>query len=286
MNKPKVTIGIPTYNRKDYIIETLDSVFSQTFTDFEVIVVDDGSTDGTKEVIQNYGQDIRYYWKENGGDASARNKIIDLAEGDYITFIDSDDVLFPYSIKHLYEKIIVNGGNCISYGNYIRIDENGEKIGYTKKKLYSGNITEYLFKNIFVNSCGSMFPLNAVKDTEGFTENLVVCSDYKKWLELSLQYKFYHLEGPSFLRRRHSSNISVVEFDKELIQLSILENFYKENSDILNKNIAFKRLSSECCRIAKVAKKENLINETKEYYKKSLRYRFNIKAFVKLFLNS
>ncbi len=278
-NKPKVTIGISTYNRKDYIVETLNSVFAQTFTDYEVIVVDDGSTDGTEEVIKNFGKPIRYYWKENGGDASARNKIIDLAEGEYITFIDSDDLLFSYSVKHLYEKIMANGGNCISYGNYVRIDEVGAEIGHTSKKLYSGNITKKLFKNIFVNSCGSMFPIEALKETARFAENLIVCSDYKKWLELSLKYSFFPLEGFAFKRRRHATNLSENSYEKSKIELNLLEEFYAQvGNDIISASIAKNRISKLYCKVAKIAKKENLTKDANKYFIKSLQYKFSLKT--------
>jgi glycosyltransferase involved in cell wall biosynthesis len=90
---PKVSVVIPTYNRADKVIKTIDSVLAQTFTDREVIVVDDGSSDGTGKVLQGvYGDRIRYYFQTNQGVSAARNKGIAEARGEWIAFLDSDDL--------------------------------------------------------------------------------------------------------------------------------------------------------------------------------------------------
>lgn len=88
---PKVSVCIPTYNRKDYLRETIASVFQQTFKDFEIVVVDDGSTDGTAEMVARMDCPITYFHQSNSGDAAAPNKLIELAKGQYISFLDSDD---------------------------------------------------------------------------------------------------------------------------------------------------------------------------------------------------
>ena len=79
---PKVTVIIPTYNRRDYVIKTIDSVLTQTYPDFEVIIIDDGSADGTDEALRaQYGDRIQYVWQENQGESMARNRGIDMAHG-------------------------------------------------------------------------------------------------------------------------------------------------------------------------------------------------------------
>jgi len=79
--KTKVSICVPTYNRKDYLKETLESILAQTYKDYEIVIVDDGSTDGTEDMIKELGVPITYHWQENSGDAAARNKLIKLARG-------------------------------------------------------------------------------------------------------------------------------------------------------------------------------------------------------------
>lgn len=93
---PRVSVIIPTYNRREYVQEAIDSALAQTFTDYEIIVIDDGSTDGTSEALQaRYGNRIHYEWQENQGESVARNRGIELARGEYIAFLDSDDLWHP-----------------------------------------------------------------------------------------------------------------------------------------------------------------------------------------------
>ena len=90
---PLVSIIIPTYNRAEYLKRALKSVFSQTFKDFEVLVMDDGSTDNTLEIVESFKEErIKYEWAENfGGPAAPRNRGLRFARGEYIAFLDSDD---------------------------------------------------------------------------------------------------------------------------------------------------------------------------------------------------
>ena len=96
---PTVSVCIPTYNRKTYLRETLQSVFAQTYKDYEIVVVDDGSTDGTDQMIKGPGYKVRYCWQENAGDAAARNKLIELAQSKFITFVDSDELLIQNTVE-------------------------------------------------------------------------------------------------------------------------------------------------------------------------------------------
>jgi glycosyltransferase involved in cell wall biosynthesis len=94
---PTVSVIIPTYNRANYICEAIDSILAQTYADYEIIVVDDGSTDGTRQALQRWIDDgtICYYYQENRGESAARNHGIRKARGQYIAFLDSDDLFLP-----------------------------------------------------------------------------------------------------------------------------------------------------------------------------------------------
>jgi glycosyltransferase involved in cell wall biosynthesis len=96
---PTVTVVVPTYNRAGLIEQAIDSVLQQTYTDFEIIVVDDGSTDDTEAVVRRYGDRVRYVWTPNGGSGHARNVGMRHARGRYFTFLDSDDLLYPYALE-------------------------------------------------------------------------------------------------------------------------------------------------------------------------------------------
>ena len=96
---PQVSVVIPTYKRAQFLDEVLQSAFNQTFKDFEVIVVNDGSTDQTKQLLEEYGDKIRYIFQENSGPAKSRNRGIKESLGKYIAFLDADDVWFPLKLE-------------------------------------------------------------------------------------------------------------------------------------------------------------------------------------------
>jgi glycosyltransferase involved in cell wall biosynthesis len=107
---PYFSVIIPTYNRTALLREALDSVFAQTFTDYEVIVVDDGSTDDTLQMLAGYGNRVRIFQQSNQGPGAARNLGAKHAAGDYLAFLDSDDLWFPWSLA-VYAQAIRQAGN-------------------------------------------------------------------------------------------------------------------------------------------------------------------------------
>ncbi len=281
---PEISVCIPTYNRKSYLKETLDSVFAQTFKDFEVVIVDDGSTDGTEEMVKSLGLPIRYCWQENSGDAAARNKLIELAEGKYISFIDSDDLLEADALERMVAAMEQAGTDSVAYGPYFGIDENGNIVKRCKRKLYSGKVTEYLFQDIFIHSCGSMFPRHIFQENQPFDTSLRVCSDYDLWLRLSLKYPFIGLEEPTFRRRRHSDNLSTASFDNRVAELNVLERFYYEKGGrkAVPEKAAMRRLAKEEYRAAKSAFGEGLFADAYEYSRRSFKRCPQVKTLVYL----
>lgn len=111
---PAISIIIPVYNTEKYLKECLDSVIAQTFSDWELIIVDDGSTDGSPQICEEYAsrdERINVIHKANGGFSSARNAGLDASKGDYLFFIDSDDIIRPNTLDHLFKNAIDN--NCL-----------------------------------------------------------------------------------------------------------------------------------------------------------------------------
>jgi len=280
---PIISICIPTYNRKDYLKETLDSISAQSYKDYEIVIVDDGSTDGTTEMIRQIDLPVRYYWQENAGDAAARNKLIELAQGKYITFIDSDDLLMPDALERMMEVITCQKEDVVVYGPYLRIDENGNICGRCRRRLHSGYVTKYLFQDIFIHSCGSMFPRRILQH-EAFDTSLKVCSDYDLWLRLSLKYRFIALPEPTFKRRRHSGNISRGSFANCKTELDVLKNFYYTGGgkEVVPKGVAMKRFSRESYRTGRCAMREKLYEQAYELFIESIRQRPNFKAVIGL----
>lgn len=139
----KISIIIPAYNSGKTITKTLNSVIRQSYTNFEVLIIDDGSIDETSEIVKSYMNSdnrIRYYYQENLGVAIARNKGIEKSTGTYITFLDSDDYYNKYFLEKMLNKIIENSSD-VCYCGYKISTQNGYKI----KKSYFTN------KNVLVN---------------------------------------------------------------------------------------------------------------------------------------
>lgn len=106
-----VSVVIPTFNRGEHLIGALESVFAQTHQDYEVIVVDDGSTDDTRRRLQPYVERIRYFYQDNQGASAARNKGIEFARGEWIATLGSDDVWSPTKLERQFEAITALGGD-------------------------------------------------------------------------------------------------------------------------------------------------------------------------------
>ncbi len=125
--KPKISVITPAYNAESYISETISSIQAQTFSDYEHIIVDDGSTDDTAHVVGRYSNDdnrIKYFAQTNGGPAAARNNALSLAKGDYIIFVDADDYIDTETLSNLYHKAKSTLADIVYY-NFVRFyDDN------------------------------------------------------------------------------------------------------------------------------------------------------------------
>lgn len=146
-----ITIIIPLYNLEKYIAECLDSILEENMRDVEVIIMDDGSTDGSYEVIKPYlsRENVKYFYQENSGVAKTRNSGLLKAQGEYIMFIDADDYIKKGTLNILQEKISKYKPDCILYGHEM-FDENGKtetrELDYLEEnKIYTSNeIMKYI----------------------------------------------------------------------------------------------------------------------------------------------
>lgn len=275
-----ISVCIPTFNRKAYLRQTIESVLCQTRKADEIIIVDDGSTDGTRQMLSEAGYPVRYCWQENRGDAAARNKLIELAVGERLTFLDSDDLLMPDAIERMSAAMDREQEEVVVYGSYLAIDGEGRLCARRPRRLYSGFITQHLFQGTLVHSVGSMFPRNMLEEAGGFDASLRVCSDYDLWLRLSLTYRFVALSQPVFKRRRHSGNLSKPCAANRVTELKVLERFYweKGGSSAVPKRIALRRLSQEAHRAGKAALLEQDLKTARHLLAKSIRWHPNVKS--------
>jgi glycosyltransferase involved in cell wall biosynthesis len=206
---PKLSIYIPAYNSINFIEEAIESALNQTYTDLEIVVVNDGSTDGTGEFLdQLYGTNprIKIIHQENGGISSASNTAIMNSSGEYILQLDSDDVLLPMCAELLIEVLEKNDIGFV-YGDSYLIDSSSMPQG----RAYSWSMFDRykLIDNMMIHH-PRMFRKRDYCRTDGFDTNLSNAVDYDFFLKLSEVTDGYHLQTPLYLYRQHQSNTSKV----------------------------------------------------------------------------
>jgi glycosyltransferase involved in cell wall biosynthesis len=243
-NKPKVSVIIPTYNRAYLINRAIQSVLNQTYQDFEIIIVDDGSTDNTKEVIREFqkkDKKIKYirHEKNKGGNA-ARNTGIKAAKGEYIAFQDSDDEWLPEKIEKqmkAFENLPPEVG--VVYTGFLRI-ENGKKVyipwSWVAKK--DGNIHQELLKGNFVTTPSIVTRKACFEKAGMFDESLPALQDWELAIRLSKYYAFKCIDKPLVISYYTQDGISDsnAAFTKALeLILSKYFNDFAKDKKILSK---------------------------------------------------
>ncbi|MEJ5166724.1 MAG: glycosyltransferase, partial [Thermoanaerobaculia bacterium] len=174
-----ISVIIPTYNRKEFLKETLDSVLKQKEVEKEIIVVDDGSTDGTYEEIKNYP--IRYFFQENKGPASARNLGILASKGKFIAFLDSDDLWLEDKLSLQLKFFKENPEYLIVHTNEIWIKD-GKPLKQLKKHKKGGGDQFERSLELCVISPSSVLIKRELFDLVGlFDESFPACEDYELW---------------------------------------------------------------------------------------------------------
>jgi glycosyltransferase involved in cell wall biosynthesis len=185
---PEVSVIIPAYNYADYTVQAVDSVLAQTFKDFELIVVDDGSTDGTGEALKRFGDRIKYVYKQNGGVSSARNLGVRLAKGKYIAFLDCDDLWLPNKLAETL-KGFADGRVGLVYTDGLLIDANGCELPGQGAAGFSGHVYERLLISNFINNPTVMVLKSCFEQVGFFDESLFFAADWDMWLRLAEKYE-------------------------------------------------------------------------------------------------
>ncbi len=242
----KFSIVIPTYNRGHILQQTLNGVLHQSYTNFEIIVVDDGSTDMTQQIIQSFNDPrIKYIHKQNEERSIARNLGVKHATGDYVNFLDSDDSVYPHHLQMAQQVILENKFPPVFHLAF-DVKDHDENLLFEKNEiLVSKNL---LYGNPL--SCNGVFIKRDISLENPFYEDLrlITSEDYFLWLTLDSKYKILHIPVISSTiiehkqRSIHTVNIEKIIESKELFaQLlqkeSFLNGFYQKNKHILLSSI-------------------------------------------------
>jgi glycosyltransferase involved in cell wall biosynthesis len=238
-DRPLVSIIVPSFNTAAYVAEAIESVLSQDYPNKELIVVDDGSTDGTVDVIRGYGDQVRLLQTDRGGPAAARNAGIAVARGEYIAFNDSDDVWLPGRLSVQVADLEAHPDVGVNYVDIIWWfrDEDGEfripdlphpPLAEAGKPLarfdpkHSGWIYHHLLFDSVMSTITVLLRRSLIDEIGSFDESLKRGEDYDMWLRASRVTQVHKLVYPGALYRRHGSG-SMVTFSDRNYELEVLE---------------------------------------------------------------
>lgn len=193
--EPLISVVIPTYNRRTLVARAIKSVLEQTYDRLELLVIDDGSTDGTGESLEPFRTDprFRYTFQENRGQSAARNSGIRQAKGDLVAFLDSDNY---WQVDKLETQIAFWGENEdseILYSEIIPVDEAGSRLVKRDVQRHSGDILNELLRSNFITNNTVLVKKKCFDEMGGFDERLRYAEDYDLWLRFATRYRFlYH----------------------------------------------------------------------------------------------
>jgi len=199
--KPQVSVIIPTYNRAWVIKEAIDSVLTQDYTEFELIVVDDGSTDQTFDVLESYRNDIKVLSQKNKGVSAARNRGIAEASGNFIAFLDSDDLWLSQKLSVQIDFFNQTPDALICQTEEVWI-RNGLRVNPKKRhKKPSGMIFKPSLRLCLVSPSAVMIRRHLLDRVGRFDETLPACEDYDLWLRISCRFPIYLIDTPLIIKR-------------------------------------------------------------------------------------
>ena len=209
-SNPSVSIITPTYNRAGFLPEAISSVFAQTFTDFELIVLDDGSSDHTVSILKEWAskepQRFRWTTHANMGQIKSVNKGFEMARGEYLFVLNSDDYLYPEGIQHLVEALRKHPDAVLSYGDWCVIDADGDLIAQTANSQL--NPVQIVRDTITVGA-GVLYTRRLVEKIGGWNPDYPIMPDFEFWLKALLQGPFVHTPHLAAVWRSHPDAITV-----------------------------------------------------------------------------
>jgi len=211
-NSPVVSVIIPTYNRAHFLGETIQSVLNQTYKDFEIVIVDDGSTDKTEELVKSFSDGrLRYIklGKNTGSSAAPRNAGLKAASGKYIALLDSDDAWLPNKLKLEVEFLDTHPSVSMVCSNYTYFGSRGrpKKTGFEGVPLASGYGLKELFFHNPISASAVLIKKSCFEKVGDFDESLVQCGDVDMWLRIAAHFEIDYINTPLSKYRFHERNM-------------------------------------------------------------------------------
>lgn len=205
----KVSIIIPTYNYKKFVCDAIDSVLNQDYENIEVIVIDDGSTDGTRECLEKYGDKILYVYQDNQGPSVARNTGLQLATGDYLGFLDADDVFQAGKITKQVSFLGNESNIGLVYSDYYCVDKKLKIIDHFRSKGFKNRIKtiEGLIEKNVINTSTVLMKREIIDEIGLFNVEYKYLEDLDYWLRIAFEYRLGYINSFLVKTRSHGYNL-------------------------------------------------------------------------------
>jgi GT2 family glycosyltransferase len=215
--KPTVSAVITTFNYARFIPAAIESVLSQTLRPDEIIVVDDGSTDDTAEVVARYAErGVRYVYKENGGGSSARNAGIAASKCELVAFLDADDRWLPHKLERQVEQMVKHPQVALVSGGEWQVDEQGEHpYLVARETLEAARVFKKILVENFIGNTSLALVRRSVFDKVGaFDEKVPLGHDWDMWLRIAKAYPISVIGEPLIYYTRHSGSLSAGKIEQ------------------------------------------------------------------------
>jgi glycosyltransferase involved in cell wall biosynthesis len=228
--QPAVSVVIPSYNYGRFIAGAVESVLAQTVNEIEVIVVDDGSTDGTAEVIAPYLADrrVRFFPLEHAGVSAAKNTGVRLSRAPLVAFLDADDLWLPAKLERQLALFRADPELGAAFTRRLLINEHGQEVEYRQPVLHRGNILERLFVVNFICQSSAVVPRDVLHEVGMFDERCPPVEDFDLWLRVARAYRFDYVDEPLVKYRVGHVSLSSRNEEKLLIALEVMRRFLDE----------------------------------------------------------
>jgi len=278
-----ISIIIPTYNRAQYLKEALDSVLSQDYfsnahgpDSYELIVIDDGSTDDTRRVVDSYESEIKYTFKPHRGVSSARNLGLKLSKGDFIAFLDSDDIWKKEKIRlqMKYMKAHPEAVVCCTQETWIR---NGVFVNPRKKhRKHSGWIFDKVLPLCLLSLSSALFRRSLFDEIGVFDEDLPACEDYDLGIRLAHKYPVVFLNEPLIIKRGgHEDQLSKKYWGMDRFRVRALEKALTLDLSGNQERLVKKEMLKKCRILINGFEKRGKTSRASEYKKVIEKYGLN-----------
>lgn len=224
---PLVTIVTPTYNQAEYLAQTIDSMLAQDYPHIEYLVLDDGSTDSTPEVLHKYDGRVRWERQQNMGQSRTLNKGWSQAKGEYIGYLSSDDLLLPNAVSRLVAELQARPDVAVVYCDFHLIDEKGRRVGHVQSPNFERR--QLVEELICHPGPGALFRRSVFEQVGGWNETLRKIPDFEFWLRVSRVGSFYRIPETLAEYRVHEESTAIrpLPFERSMEIVETMKAFWQ-----------------------------------------------------------